>query len=359
MSNRIIKKLNPIKLDYSLLLDTKINLRKEIEVSFGKNGNGIILIDNIPNYTICKNKLLPLAKKIHLMPSEVKRKYERPETNYVPGICTFDRFHYQGVKDMATSWYAKALKDVHEPVKFIENGKEKIFNFPNNFWPTEELPELEPAFKEMSKIGYEVQSKVSFHLEKLIKSLAPTYELGKIENFTSFPFGRLIHYHTSVEFAEHNKDEAVYLHNDTSTLTALCSPIYMDENNKVVPDLTDEEGHGLEILKSDGNLYSLSIPKTCLAIQLGEIMQIISGGTLEPTPHRVIATKYPTYTREQFALFMEPTFDTRIGVPEGFSESDVYSVRPGGDKVIDLKETWKNNITFRELLGNSYEQFIK
>ena len=181
MSKRIISKLNPVKLDYSVLLDKSVNLNKEIVASFGKNGNGIIIIDKIPNYLAYKNKLLPLAKKIHLMPPEIKKKYERPDTNYVPGICTFERFHYQGVKDMATSWYATALEDVHEPVKFIENGKEKIFNFPDNFWPTEELPELEQAFKNLSRLGYEVQTKIYPHLEKLVKSLAPTYELGRID----------------------------------------------------------------------------------------------------------------------------------------------------------------------------------
>jgi hypothetical protein len=49
-----------------------------MEMSFGVNGNGILLINNIPNYVEYRNKLLPLAKKIHMFPPEIKKKHERP-----------------------------------------------------------------------------------------------------------------------------------------------------------------------------------------------------------------------------------------------------------------------------------------
>lgn len=60
--------LKPIILDYKTLLDPSINLSQQVEASFGINGNGILLIKNIPNYVQYKNKLLPLAKKIHMFP---------------------------------------------------------------------------------------------------------------------------------------------------------------------------------------------------------------------------------------------------------------------------------------------------
>lgn len=84
---------------------------------------------------------------------------------------------------------------------------------------------------------------------------------------------------------------------------------------KVVPNLSDEQDHGLEILRRDKSVNSCCIPPDCLALQIGECLQIISGGKLEATPHRVVANKYPNYTREQFVNFFLPKFDCSMSVP--------------------------------------------
>jgi isopenicillin N synthase-like dioxygenase len=361
MSGKILKKytsqtLKPIILDYGVLSDTAIDLSKEIECSFGRNGNGIILINNIPNYVTYKNTLLPLAKKVHNLPQEIKKKYERPEIYYGIGICTYEKYHFKGVKDMATSWYCSSTKDKIESVKFIKDGKEIIEKYPDNFWPTEDLPELEPAFKNLGKLTYEVGFTLGKHIDQWVKSLNPNYQIGRINRTLTRPVGRLVHYHTSVEFEENNKDQAVYWHSDTSSITSLCSPIYMDQDGNVVEGMSDEAGHGLEILKRDGTINSCCIPPDCLAIQIGEVMQILSGGKLEATPHRVVATKYPTYTREQFVNFFLPQFDEIMSIPEGATEEDVFNIQ--SDKVPDLRVRWRNGESFKVLLDESWKFFI-
>jgi isopenicillin N synthase-like dioxygenase len=356
INHKIIPKiLKPIILDFKILSDLKVDLSKEIEKAFGVNGNGILLINNIPNFIEYKNQLLPLAKKIHLFPPEIKKKYERPEVNYSVGICTFEKYHFNGVYDMATSWYCSSLKDKIQKINYVGDSQEVQETYIDNFWPTEEIPELEPAFKNMGKLTSVVGFEIGKHIEKFIKNNAPTYELGKINRAIANPVGRLIHYHTSREFTQINKEEAVYWHSDTSSITALCSPIYMNEKNEVVPNLSDEPGHGLEILRRDGSQNSCCIPSDCLAIQIGEIMQIFSGGKLEATPHRVIATKYPDYTRQTFVNFFLPEWDEIISVPDGFTEEDVFKVQ--SDKVPDLKLRWKNGISFKELIDNSWNFF--
>lgn len=99
------------------------------------------------------------------------------------------------------------------------------------------------------------------------------------------------------ELDQNNKEESVYWHCDNNSMTVLCSPVYLDKDGKIVPSMTDEPGHGLEVLKQDGTINSCCIPPDCMAVQIGEVTQILSGGVLEATPHRVVATKYPDLTR--------------------------------------------------------------
>ena len=248
-------------MDYQALLDPNLDLSKEIETSFGQSGNGILLINNIPNYVEYRKKLLPLAEKVHKFPPEIKKKYERPEVYYGVGICTFEKYSFKGVKDMATSWYCNSIQDKREPVRYIKDGKEVVSTYPDNFWPTEDLPEFESAFKNMGGLAAEVGLKLSIHIEKLIKTLNPHYKVGKMDGFLDQPIGRLVHYHTSEEFDQHNKGQAVYWHSDTSTMTALCSPIYLGENGDIVNGLTDEPGHRLEILRRDKNHTVAAFPQ--------------------------------------------------------------------------------------------------
>ncbi len=136
--------LKPIIIDFKTLCDTSIDLSKEIEMSYGLNGNGIMFINNIPNYAKYKNNLLPLAKKIHDFPPNIKRKYERPEINYLLGILTYEKYHFKGTKDTTTSWYSCLRDNIDDPIKKLKDGKEIVEILPEIFWPTEELPDFEP-----------------------------------------------------------------------------------------------------------------------------------------------------------------------------------------------------------------------
>lgn len=135
-----------------------------------------MLINNVPNYKEYRKKLLPLAYDLHNIPRQIQRTYERPEAYYAVGLCPGDRYAYKGIVDVSTSWYCNPLQDKVEPVHYIKDGKEMVgSSYEDNFWPTEHLPELEPAFKNMGKLNSDVGVKLSHHIEKLVKKLVPTY----------------------------------------------------------------------------------------------------------------------------------------------------------------------------------------
>ena len=64
-------------------------------------------------------------------------------------------------------------------------------------------------------------------------------------------------------------------------------------------------------------------PNSTFAFQIGESMQILSGGLLMATPHQVRGTKVPDVTRMSYALFMQPGHLYPLRMPEGASEEKV------------------------------------
>ncbi len=49
--------------------------------------------------------------------------------------------------------------------------------------------------------------------------------------------------------------------------------------------MKDGEDAGLEIITGDSTYCSVTIPDDCIALQIGECLQIHSGGRLLATPH--------------------------------------------------------------------------
>ena len=65
-------------------------------------------------------------------------------------------------------------------------------------------------------------------------------------------------------------------------------------------------------------MHQMSIPPDHVAYQLGEAMQIHSGGLLRATPHSVQAPRPELargVTRNTFAVFMQPRWDCPMDLP--------------------------------------------
>lgn len=116
-------------------------------------------------------------------------------------------------------------------------------------------------------------------------------------------------------------------HNDHGSITGLFPALYI-ENGRIV-ECPDQQS-GLYIKSRSGALVHAMLPPKSLAFQVGETMQIHTGGLLQATPHgensiyvtnsdhiiliiclllyskavRGCASK--NVTRETFAVFMEP-----------------------------------------------------
>jgi isopenicillin N synthase-like dioxygenase len=83
---------------------------------------------------------------------------------------------------------------------------------------------------------------------------------------------------------------------------------------------------GLYIRSRAGTLVRAVIPPDCLAFQLGQQMQVASGGALRATWHCVQAAQGPAaagVARNTFAVFMQPTWDAILHAPPGAGPADV------------------------------------
>jgi hypothetical protein len=203
-------------------------------------------------------------------------------------------------------------------------------------------------------------------------------------------------------------------HNDHGALTGLTAAMLLDDStgepvSTLISTNNDGDDHpavstsGLYARNRKGELVKITIPEDCIAFQIGETAQILSGGILQATPHAVRATEAtqtaaaaaapppPTTTtttttestniaesstsgmcnttptrgstqrririsRETFAVFMEPMWDYPMKVPGGInplaaqSQAAAKNLPPG---VPPIAIRWNNDMLFGEFTDST------
>jgi isopenicillin N synthase-like dioxygenase len=234
------------------------------------------------------------------------------------------------------SYYANPQYDV--PTE----DQELITKYPHdylpNLWPTEDLPELSVAFKTLGGLMVSVGAHVARHCDKYVKSKLPNYKDGLLENVvrnSRIAKARLLHYFEIDVEGERSRDSWCNWHNDHSALTALCSSRYVAHGDSTLTEINcPDPAAGLYARTRTGKEFKIPIPRDCLAFQIGESSQVLTGGVLRATPHAVQAPTYPeskTVTRDTFAVFMQPNHDMDMAPPAGVAPEDVAvgQWRPG------------------------------
>ena len=110
----------------------------------------------------------------------------------------------------------------------------------------------------------------------------------------------------------------------------------------------------------DGGEKKIFIPSDCMGIQLGECLQIISGGLLVATPHCVRGCKQsPSVARISLPCFLDTDILFPLSMPAGHSREDVFR-NTVTQRVPPLSERWKRNgVTFAEFLGDSFKSYYE
>jgi len=229
------------------------------------------------------------------------------------------------------SYYANPLYD--RPTEDADLIKKYPSFCAANIWPKGDLPELEPAFKEMGQLVFEVGLLVARQCDKYVHKLASHYPSNKLYNIVKQSKtckGRLLHYFPLSQEQQQPSDDQNSIsswcgwHNDHGSLTGLVPAMYITKTGNIIP--SPDPKAGLYIRSRHGKMVRVSIPSNNLAFQIGETAQVHSGGLLQATPHCVRGAQGPQsegVSRETYAMFMEPMWDEKMMIPEGCDVDNV------------------------------------
>merc|ERR1712054_499393 len=232
-----------------------------------------------------------------------------------------------------------------------------------NVWP-EELPELEAAFKNLSKLVFEVAKPIVRQVDRLVTNGQNASDSSCLFDRTflesKLHVARLLHYYGTSE--DDDLGEWCGWHNDNSTITGLVPGLWLDEETGC--SVPAPEGAGLFVEGRNGEQVEVKTAKGCLAFQVGEAAQILSGGIVHATPHMVKCHKAvaggPKLCRESFALFIQPNWDCLLRPPTGVPHSSIFEGRDESKLIPPLRERLQDKPTaFGELLQRSFQEYYK
>lgn len=338
-----------VQLDYNDLVAGK-DLTAEIERAYGMDGVGVLTVKNVPGFIEARQAALPLARKFALLPEEVKEKCVHAESYYSFG-WSHGKENLEGKPDLSKgSYYANPQYDRPEEDPAII-AKYPSFVHPN-IWPTEDLPELEPAFKDLGQIIVAVGQLVARQCDSYVHSRCPTYPqhaLEKVIAESKCAKARLLHYFANptkqVQDLNEETDFSSWCgwHNDHGSLTGLTSAMFLDKDGVEVSSNLDPKA-GLYCRNRRSELLKIIIPTDHIGYQIGETAQVQSGGYLQATPHAVRGSYVPDVSRETYAVFMEPMYDALMIAPSGVdpnqtqTQSAAANLPPG---VPPLAKRWR------------------
>ncbi|GFR46408.1 hypothetical protein Agub_g7990 [Astrephomene gubernaculifera] len=421
-----------IVLDFNELAAGK-DLSAEIEQAYGPDGLGALVIKNVPGFVQHRGRLLRLADVFARLPEAVKSKYEdvaslynvgwshgreslesgRPDTHkgsYYGNPLVDDQLNPKP-GDVLKPWLHDAIPSSASPTHITHTSDQQqqqhpassttstsIFSggggglaaggkqlseeeaqqlrrlFPgyyrSNVWPTEELPELEEAFKQLGRLVCAAGCLLAVHCDRYVSSRlgTPPGEVAGVLHRSLNPKARLLHYFPVSEEEQtaaqptsappaaeggalapvSHEEPWCGWHSDHGSLTGLTAAMYIDSAGNEVP--CPDPTAGLYIRDRQGRVVRAVIPPDCLAFQVGEALQVHSGGLLMATPHYVRAARGPGaagVSRNTFAVFMQPNVMESMECPPGVEAKRVAIGQ------------WRPGLTFGEFAEATFDHYYK
>lgn len=258
---------------------------------------GLIAIRNIPSFVETKESFLPLAHKLANLPRQYLDTHLTDEASMYNAGWSHGKEKLKDDKpDFSKgSFYFNPIVDVPGSE---EERKLYPTSFPVNKWPDEELI---PKFKELGKtlglIMKDVVVSLANHIDHFVKEQCKEYNacIGTEMKNTQKVKGRLLYYFPQegnkggTDRSDHDEyDSWIGWHNDSGFLTALAGDLYVDhDTGEIIPTDEVDPRAGLYIQDRNGCIKHIQIPNDCMAVQIGECLQIVTGGYVVATPHCV------------------------------------------------------------------------
>ncbi|CAN6327343.1 unnamed protein product [Urochloa humidicola] len=308
-----------VTIPFADLRDRGKDLSGKIEEGLGRQGLGIVSITGVPGYPELRKRLLRLAPRVANLPEEVKKQLEDPSSRYNFGWSHGKQKFESGKFDtLKGSYFANPVLNVPTTDDAL------VTRFPSycrpNIWPTDDLPELETAFKDLGKLVLEVGLMLAHHCDCYVMN----QELGPCA-------GESLE-QTLARSSKQKEDQSVSSwcgwHTDYASLTGLTCALFMRKCEEIpCPD----SGAGLHIRSRDNQVVKVTFEDDELAYITGETAEILSRGHLRATPHCVKAPSSEDASlvdRSTFALFVQPNWDKKIKIPSEHPYHRELSIPP-------------------------------
>lgn len=340
------------------------DLGKQLLEAWGPGSLGVVAVRGIPGWEDLYRPVLKLSHTLAHLPPDSLKALEDEASMYNAG-WSHGKEKLGDKPDFAKgSFYFNPLSDTPG----TEDDMAKFpWALPKNRWP-KEIPELERKCKDLGKVMQEVIGFLGEQVDHVMASKVKTYtaNLGKTLRETNKCKGRLLYYFPPKETVapggnDVSEDGWIGWHNDSGFMTGLTPDLFVDDADGSEIENPDPEGAGLWIVDRDGAAVRVKIPKDCMAIQVGECTQVVTGGEFVATPHCVRGCR-PQYcagrkvARVSCPCFVDthPTFELRI--PDGFS-SEAMLAKGVSSKVPPLAERWEPGQSFGDFLGATFKRY--
>lgn len=235
-----------------------------------------------------------------------------------------------------------------------------------NYWPQQpSCANVEKYFKKIGRyinqVGIQVARYCDLYLER---NIGERFNLPSLKNLlkeSRAAKGRLLHYFPNVtNCSPFQKDNDLWCayHNDHGLLTGLVSASYYEHDKLVPMEQCPDNKAGLYVLRRESDKADkASFPPHCLAFQIGETAQILSGGLLRATPHAVMMAKdVSSLSRVSFALFMSPNPDVSLTFPT-FAEKDIQNLLQTHSCIPPLLQRYKAGDTVASFSARTFKAY--
>ena len=285
-----------------------------IERAFSYDGLGLLVVRGIPGFVEARAAALPFSHSFATLPEAVKQKYIHEPSFYSFG-WSHGKEKFSGQPDFAKgSYYFNPIHDTPTSVPPASLPPTLLPFLHPNIWPTaEDCPGFEPAAKQLAGLMVSAGAELARHVDAYVAQhhaalsstpIPPSQSLERIVRASCTHKARLLYYFPAASQGQPASEaEAAAAaagapppspwcgaHNDHGSLTALTSALFFDgATGATLPGGCPDPTAGLYIKTRAGHTVRAPIPADCLAFQIGECAQVMSGGALQATPHWVRA----------------------------------------------------------------------
>lgn len=349
-----------VTLDWADLVTSSPAVEPALEKAFATpDSTGILAIRNVPHFVQAKKDFLPQAHTLATLPPDYLNEHlTDADSLFNAGWSHGKEKLRDDTPDLAKgSFYFNPVTDLPGTP---EDREKYPLSYPQNLWP-EIIPGFQVNAKKLGCILKEAVVEVTRHLDALAGARQPEYPEHFLYNAmkdTDKVKARLLYYFPLDSTDTPQKDSWIGWHNDSGFLTALAGDLYINHETGDIVDCPDHSA-GLYVATRDGRQLHVSIPEDCLAVQMGECTQIVTGGAVSATPHCVRgAAKQPKIARCSMPCFVDTPPIFQLNIPKGSSREAVLDAAVPYAKVPPLAERWTGNgMAFGDFLTQTFSLY--